>query len=93
MAVKILIKRVVSNDKGKELTPLLIDLRNRARKRPGYISGETLSRVDRPGENLTIGIWHSYDDLKNWMADAERSEVQQKIDRLLGRETEYEIYE
>ena len=58
----------------------------------GYISGETLKRLDAPGEFLVISTWHSSDDWKNWLQSDERKKIQGEIDALLGGETEYEIY-
>ena len=92
MAVKVFIKRHVPQNKAKELSALLKQLRIRTTNQPGYISGETLKRIDRPGENLVISTWQSVDDWRNWVLSKERSEIQDKIDLLLGKETHYEIY-
>ena len=61
--------------------------------RPGYISGETLKRLDKPGESLVISTWQNADDWREWVLTKERSELQDKIDELLGEKTEYEIYQ
>ncbi len=92
MAVKILIKRFVPENKENELAALLRQLRERTTSQPGYISGETLKRIDKPGENLVISTWQSVDDWRTWVLSEERSKIQDKIDMLLGGETEYEIY-
>jgi len=92
MAVKIIIKRVVTEDNIKYLTALLKQLRTLANNQPGYISGETLRNFENPNENLVISTWQSIDDWKNWENSKERSEIQEKVDLLLGEETKYEIY-
>ncbi len=92
MAVKIIIKRQVSEIMTAQLTPLLIKLRNLAMNQPGYITGETLQRIDRPGQNLVISTWQSMEAWRQWEANAERVAVQAQIDVLLGAPTEYEIY-
>ena len=92
MAAKILIKRMVPKDKEAELGVLLRELRVLTMNRPGYISGETLKRFDKPGESLVISTWASVDQWREWVLSKERIEIQQRIDRLLGMETEYEIY-
>jgi heme-degrading monooxygenase HmoA len=92
MAVKVLIKRKVLEAKDAELRALLIKLRSLTMSQPGYISGETLKRFDKPGETLVIGTWESADDWRSWVLSKERSEIQDKIDLLLGEKTEYEIY-
>ena len=92
MAVKIIIKRQVSDIQSAQLTPLLIKLRNLAMNQPGYITGETLKRIDRPGRSLVISTWKSMEAWQQWVANAERTAVQAQIDVLLGMPTEYEIY-
>jgi len=92
MAIKIIIKRIVPEEKGKYLTPLLKQLRALATNQPGYISGETLRRMDNPGEYLVISTWQSAGDWNRWILSEERKGVQDKIDILLGKKTEYEVY-
>jgi len=92
MAVKILIKRFVPENKENEVAVLLRRLRERTTSQSGYISGETLKRIDKPGENLVISTWHSVDDWRTWVLSEERTKIQDKIDILLGDDTEYEIY-
>lgn len=92
MAVKIIIKRIVPEDKVKNLTPLLKQLRALATNQAGYISGETLKRVDNPGEYLVISTWESAEEWNRWILSEERKAVQNKIDVLLGKKTEYEVY-
>ncbi len=91
--IKILIKRKVSEDKKEELTSLINQLRSITMGTPGYISGETLKRLDKPGETLVVTKWQSDYYWNQWFQSKERSEIQDKIDQLLGEETLYEIYE
>ena len=49
MAYKVFVKRIVPADRAADLMPLLLELRTHATNQPGYISGETLRRVDNPG--------------------------------------------
>jgi heme-degrading monooxygenase HmoA len=93
MAVKILIKRKVPGPKSEELSKLLKHLRALTMIQPGYISGETLDRVDVPGQSLVISTWQSVESWRNWVLGKERQEIQGRIDELLGEETTYEIYE
>jgi heme-degrading monooxygenase HmoA len=92
MAVKILIKRTVPQDKAREIIPLFRQMRSLANNQPGYISGETLKSMDRPDTFLVISTWQSSDDWGKWLLSRERQEVQEKIDALLGGNTEYEIF-
>jgi heme-degrading monooxygenase HmoA len=93
MTVKIIIKRTVSEDKEKELTILLKQLRNLGVNQTGYISGETLKNIEKPNEFLVISTWRSADDWNRWVRNDKRKEIQEQIDFLLGVETEYGIYD
>ncbi|MBW2248952.1 MAG: antibiotic biosynthesis monooxygenase [Deltaproteobacteria bacterium] len=90
MAVKIIIKRIVPENKAEALKPLLQKLRNLAMQQPGYISGETFKRIDRPGESLVVSTWQSMENWREWVV--KRKGTQEKIDHLLGEKTGYEIY-
>ena len=92
MAVKVVIRRVVPEDRAEDLEPLLRELRTRATVQPGYISGETLRKIDTPDEYLVISTWESTEDWNKWATSQERKEVQGKIDTLLGGKTEYAIF-
>lgn len=90
--VKVFIKRKVLDQDIPELMELLKKLRSMTLSQPGYISGETLKRLDQPGGCVVISIWNSHEDWKNWMNNPQRIEVQKEIDDFLGSATEYEVY-
>jgi heme-degrading monooxygenase HmoA len=93
MAVKIFIRRVIAEERINDLLPLFRHLRNLATNHPGYISGETLRRIDNPSKYLVISTWQSLDDWREWVVSRERIEVQNEIDARLDEETVYEIYQ
>jgi heme oxygenase (mycobilin-producing) len=93
MTVKIFIKRNVQEKNITELTTLLKRLRSLTLNQPGYISGETLRRIDSPNESMVISTWRSVEDWNNWVNNEERLKIQNEVDRLLGQETEYAVYE
>lgn len=92
MAVKIFIKRKLAPAHLSELNILLNKLRAMTLSQPGYISGETLQRIDKPGESMVISTWSSVEDWNAWVNNDKRAAIQEDIDRLLGEETEYAIY-
>ena len=92
MTVKIVIKRKVPKEKEKELLPIIRQLRILTNRQKGYISGETLRRIDKPGEMVVVSTWEKAEDWKRWATSQERSVLQKKIDTLLGQETEYQVY-
>ena len=92
MAVKILIRRRVPEDKARQMIPLFRRMRTLANEQPGYITGETMKNLERPDEFLVISTWETSDDWRRWLESRERQEVQSQIDKLLGGKTEYEIF-
>ncbi len=92
MTVKVLMRRQVPSDKNEELVILLKQLRMLVIHQPGYITGETMNRVDEPGETMVISTWQTVDDYMKWVFSKERAEIQEQIDKLLGEETEYKVY-
>ena len=94
MTVKILIKRKIP--KGFEdpmFNKLIRQLRALAIVQHGYISGETLKRIDHPQDYLVISTWQTMDAWNAWRTSRERAEIQEQIDALLGVPTKYEVYE
>jgi heme-degrading monooxygenase HmoA len=93
MAVKIFIKRSIPPDKAGKVMPLFQNLRSLAMSPPGYISGETLHSIDSPGEIVVISTWQTVNEWRSWVANKERLKIQGQIDMLLGKKTEYEVYQ
>ena len=92
MAVKVLIRRIVPRNKAKDMIPLFRQMRVLAMNQKGYISGETLRNLDDPEEFLVISTWNSADEWRNWLGNKERKDIQEKMDILLGGESEYKIF-
>jgi heme-degrading monooxygenase HmoA len=93
MPVKVIIKRKWKIEQPEELLPLLTELRSRAQKQTGYISGETLRSLDDPGDFMVISEWETSEDWKKWSQSKERRDIQHKVDSLIGERSFYEIYE
>jgi heme-degrading monooxygenase HmoA len=92
MAIKALIKRQVPAGKAREMITLFRQVRMLATAQEGYISGETLRNMQKPEDFIVISTWQTIQDWKNWLANPERKDLQNKIDQLLGGETIYEVY-
>ncbi len=92
MSVKIFIKRKVTEKDELELTTLLKRLRSLTLSQPGYISGETLRRIDQPDECLVISTWSTVEEWQSWFNNDRRIAIQTEIDELLGEATEYTIF-
>ena len=92
MAVKILIKRSIGQEVAQVVRPLIVELRSHAMRQPGYISGETLKCIDRPGEYLVVSTWQSVNDWNIWIQSQERRILEEKIEAITGKTTEYTPY-
>jgi len=92
MAVKILIKRSIGQEVAQVVRPLIVELRSHAMRQPGYISGETLKCIDRPGEYLVVSTWQSVNDWHKWLDSQERKMLEDRIDSITGKSTEYMTY-
>ena len=85
MTVRVVIERTVDPGKRQEeLLDVMKQLRSRALHQPGYLSGETLISVDRPGMHLVISTWHSLKEWRAWENNPERLEILAKIEPLLA---------
>jgi len=85
MSVRVLIERTVEPGKPQEdLVYLMKQLRAKALHQPGYVSGETLVSVDRPGMHLVVSTWHSLKEWRAWENHRERVEILAKIESLLA---------
>jgi heme-degrading monooxygenase HmoA len=93
MSVQVMINRKWKVDKPEKLMPLLKELHNRAKKQPGYISGETLRSIEDPDDFLVVSKWETAEDWKKWLTSKERRDIQGSVDSLIGEKTFYEVYE
>lgn len=93
MAIIVLIKREVKQGRqAKELVPLILQMRASAMYQPGYISGETLCNTEHPGECIVISKWETIEDWTTWVRHPTRAMIDQKIETLTGKKSEYRIY-
>jgi heme oxygenase (mycobilin-producing) len=93
MAIRVFVKRRVGDENIDILREFIDKLRNMTTGQPGYISGETMRRIDQPGEIMVISKWKTRKEWEQWFESPERNRVQRQIDELLGVPTNYEIYD
>lgn len=93
MAIQVVIKRNVKQGRqAKEIVPLILQMRASAMYHPGYISGETLCDIEHPGECIVISKWETIEDWNKWVRNQTRAMIDQKIETLTGKKSEYRIY-
>ncbi|MDX1708092.1 MAG: antibiotic biosynthesis monooxygenase [Desulfobacterales bacterium] len=93
MAVKVFIKRNIQKGKTDAALDLLNEVRSRALKQPGYISGETLvNHYDRCIITV-VSTWQTIDDWIRWQESDERSAKEDQLEGLQEGPTDFEIYD
>ena len=92
MHVKVFIKRDMIAGKEKEFFSHLKNLRINAVRQKGYISGETLIRVENTNKVTVISIWETMEDWNSWKANEKRIEIEASLNELQESPTEYEPY-
>lgn len=95
MAVRIMIKRRLPKDeeKAKYIVGIFRQLRMLALEQEGYISSETLRRIDNPQEFLVVSTWQSLEHWQKWFNSSQRKELHSKVENLLEGGTTFEAYE
>ena len=92
MAVKILIKRKFKEGNMKAAARLLINYRNGAMQQPGYISSETLQRLEDPSQITVVSMWKDMEAWEAWKNSETRLVNENEVKDLLVGQTEYEHY-
>ena len=92
MHVEVLIKRDMIAGKEEEFFSHLKNLRINAVRQKGYISGETLIRVENTNKVAVISIWETLEDWNNWKTNEKRIEIDTLLNELQENPTEYEPY-
>ena len=92
MAVKILIKRKFKDGNLKAAARLLINHRNGAMQQPGYISSETMQRLEDPSQITVVSMWPDIEAWETWKNSETRLTNENEARDLLVGPTEYEHY-
>lgn len=92
MAVRVLIEREIEPGHELKLHQLLMQLRARAMRTKGYISGETLRALDNPNSFLVISTWNSIEDWKAWENSPDRKKFQNEVNTFLRYPEKTTVY-
>lgn len=90
--VRVIIERRSKPNEEVELESLLIDMRTRAMRRRGYVSGETLRSIDDPSHWLIISTWLDVNLWKAWQSSTERQEIVSKMKPLLAAPEKVSVF-
>ena len=78
MSVKILIEREFKETPIPENFRAINDLRRKAMRQKGYISGETLADFEL-AHVVVLSTWSSLDDWSRWVKSEERGKLENKL--------------
>ena len=92
MAVKIVIKRKFKDGDMRAASRLLINNRNGAMQQPGYISSETMQRLEDPSQITVVSMWKDIEAWESWKNSDIRLANENEARDLLVGPTEYEHY-
>jgi len=93
MSVQVIIKRKVKQgQQAKDLVPLILQMRAIAIHQSGFISSDTWSDVDDPGECMIVSRWQTAEDWNRWAHSKKRLKIDKKIEALTGYKSEYKVY-
>lgn len=81
--VRVLIERRVSSAMLEAYGSALREMRLQAVQKPGYISGESLRDVQRPGHFVVISTWNGRGDWEAWAGSESRRRVMARIGPML----------
>ena len=90
--IRVIIERHCQPGKQAEMESLLVELRTKAMRQRGYISGETLQSVDDPLLWLVISTWTDADLWRMWETMPERREILSEIEPLLTAPEKVSIF-
>jgi len=92
MAVKVFIKRHFISGNTPKITRLLRKARFEAMGFGGYVSSETLSDYHDPNRVTVMSMWRTLEDWEAWKQSPERKSNESKMESILERPPEYEVY-
>jgi len=90
--IKAMIEWRSKPDKEHALEGMLQDLRSKAMRHQGYISGETLVGVDDPSTYMVVSTWTRLETWKAWENSRERQEIARLIAPNVSEETSVRIF-
>jgi len=73
MTAVVLMSREVLPENEQEAVQLMRELRIKAMHQPGYLRGETLSSLRKPGKNMVTSKWRTVEDWEGCKARGGRS--------------------
>jgi quinol monooxygenase YgiN len=93
MPIKVLIKRRFKDGYVNEINKVIKEIRFGAMDQEGYITAETMWDHEDPFRVVIVSNWRSIDYWKKWKQSDLRKSIEQKLEKFLDGQTEYEIFD
>ena len=93
MPIKVLIKRQFKEGHVNEIKTMLKEVRYGAMDQEGYISSETMWDYENPFRVVVASNWRRIENWNRWLSNDLRKTIDQKYEKFVVGETEYEIFE
>jgi len=77
--VKVIIERQFRKTEGIKAESLLLGIRSKALRAPGYVGGETLCSVEDSSVLVTVSTWADEASWRAWASSSQRQEIMSKI--------------
>lgn len=82
--IRVIIERKIKSGKERKAWDLLHDLRSKAMRQTGYVSGETLTGHDDPLLWVVISTWLRAEDWQAWLTSPERKAIESREKALVA---------
>jgi heme-degrading monooxygenase HmoA len=89
--IKVLVRRQLKH--GEDIGRLLLELHMIAVQHKGHVSNETWTDARNDRAITILSTWQSLEDWKAWESSEERANILNRIEPLLAKKTQVNIYE
>jgi quinol monooxygenase YgiN len=91
MPITVLIKRKFKPDHMREAFDMIIKLRSLSTLEPGYISGQTMVKLDDPTTLIVMSTWDSIQRWEDWKNNDLRQDYANKMEKISEGPETHEI--
>ena len=90
--IKVITDQLCQPGKEEQFNDLLLEMRDMAMRKRGYISGETLRELINPSLFKVISTWSTLEDWKKWQGSPQRMVMDEMIGSMAHNERKLSIF-
>ena len=91
--IRVIIERVISEDKLDEYHALIRQAKNKASNSAGFLTGEIFHVKDHPNHVVIVSCWDSFDTWEVWAESEQRLDLLDAIRPLLKTDEKVTVLE